>query len=405
MAGTFSFPEGGDGASRALHMQAKGLAQAGHEVLVAVCCGTLEGRKSDLDGFKVKSFVSSSKDRKGMVAPFFWIYGQLGMLLYLLYVTLARRFDTIIYYGAAPVFAIAAVAGKFLKRHTCVVEGDLMAVRWQKLLFNSEEILARNVSLIIVGGSSVLEQHFTKIAPNTKCLRLWPPTDTDYFGSGSSIRARKKLNLSDAPLIVYAGAISKLEGVDVLIESMKYVIEKCPEAKLIIAGPIVEHDAIIGKPLDYKGLVEELGLAGVVFFTGKLLMPEVADLLAAANVLVNPKVEHPANWVAAPIKIGEYLASGSPIVTTSVCELEVWLSDRRDVLFCKAGDSVELAKGICDILTDTVLSDQLSRQGVIASRRVCDFRVWGIKVIEAIEMDKGGQMRTLPKKMPLGRNW
>ena len=385
ITGTFSFPEGGGAAARAVHMQAKGLVLAGHEVLVAACSGTLEGRNSRLDGFKVKSFVSLRKDDKGMAAaPVSWIIGQMGLLLYLLYAILTRRFDSIIFYGAAPIFAIAAVVGKFLKRHTCFEQGDLMESIGRPLLVKSEVVLSRNVSLIIIGGTSLLEQHLTKIAPNTKYLRLWPPTDTGYYGSGSAIRAKEMLNICDTPLIVYAGAVSKLEGVDLLIESMKSIVDKYPDAKLIIAGPILEHDPIIGKPLDYWKLVQRLNLGDNVIFSGSLRMPDVADLLAAATVLVNPKVDHLANRVAAPIKIGEYLASGRPVLTTRVCELDEWLVDRRDVLFCSPGDAGELAEGICEIMTDAVLSERLSSGGVLMARRVCNFRAWGEKVVEAI---------------------
>ena len=89
---------------------------------------------------------------------------------------------------------------------------------------------------------------------------------------------------------------------------------------------------------------------------------------------MNPKVEHPANHMAAPIKIAEYLASGRPVLTTRVCELEEWLVDGQDVLFCRAGDPEALAGGICQVLTDVELVDRLSRGGASVARRVCDYR-------------------------------
>ena len=60
--------------------------------------------------------------------------------------------------------------------------------------------------------------------------------------------------------MVYAGAVSSLEGVDVLIRSMEHVGHRVPAARLVVAGPVLERDPIIGRPLDYAQLVDALRL-------------------------------------------------------------------------------------------------------------------------------------------------
>ena len=385
MVGTFPFPDGGGGAGRALHMQAKGLVMAGNEVLVATCLGSLGRKVNVFDGIKVKSFCNSTINNNGLLAKISWIKGQIAILGYLIYQVLTCRNDSIVFYGAAPAFAVVALLGKAMKQHTCFVQGDLMDSLNRSLLVYAERILAKNVSLILIGGSYLLERRMNEISPTTKCLRLWPPTDTDFYASGRAVSAKKMLNFGDSIIIAYVGAVSSLEGVDKLIRSFAYVVSKHPEVMLVIAGPRLEHDPIMGTPIDYQAVVESLELKDKVVFTGLLRMSEVADLLAAAAVLVNPKVDHPANRVAAPIKIGEYLASGSPVLTTRICELDEWLVDRRDVLFCKSDDPVALVEGICEILDDDDLSKCLARHGPKAARRVCDYREWGKRVTEAIE--------------------
>ncbi len=175
-----------------------------------------------------------------------------------------------------------------------------------------------------------------------------------------------------------------------LIRSMELVSHRVPAARLVVAGPVLERDPIVGRPLDYAQLVDALGLGWRVVLAGALSIGDIADLYAAASVLVNPKVDHPTNQMAAPIKIGEYLAAGRPVLTTRVCELEGWLVEGQDVLFCGAGDPEALAAKICQILTDREVADRLSREGARVARRACDYRAWGMRVAEAIAAGRSG---------------
>ena len=384
MTAPFVFPEGSLGASRALHMQAKGLSEAGHDVVVAVRRGSLDAESAEFDGFRMRSFSPFTEEETCLWRRLSWLRAHVRMLMYLLHSIWKREFGSIVFWGPAPVFGAAAIAAKLRGQQTIYVQGDIQNLR-TPLHVLAEIVLARTASLIIVGGSSLLSARLRRIAPGTKQVKLWPPTDTAYFGAADGARARESLNVGEGRLVVYAGAMTSLEGVDVLIRSMTSVVGRIPGARLIIAGFVLGRDPILGAPLQYEKLIDSLGLQNSVVLAGPMSMRAVADLYAAASVLVNPKVDHLANQVAAPIKIGEYLAAGRPVLTTKVCELETWLVDRRDVLFCDAGDPGALAAGICELLTNADLAERLSREGASAARRVCDYRVWGRTVGKAIE--------------------
>lgn len=384
MTATFSFPEGTLGASRALHMQAKGLSEAGHEVLVATCRGSLGSTREVLDGFAIRSFALVTGESRGLRRSVSWLNGQVRMLLFLLEAIRKRTFDDIVFYGPAPVFALAAIAGRARGQRMTYIQGDLLNPRGKPLHALAELALARSASLIVVGGSSLLAAHLGRLAPATRQVKLWPPTDADYFAEGNAARARASLRLGDAPLVVYAGAVSSLDGVDLLIRSMKSVVARIPDARLVIAGFILKQDPIVGEPLQYSELVTSLGLQESIVLAGSMPMRDVADLFAAASVLVNPKVPHLTNQMAAPIKIGEYLAAGRPVLTTKECELEAWLGDGREVLFYNSGDPEALSAGICELMTNTELASRLSREGARVARRVCDYRAWGTSVAEAM---------------------
>ncbi len=184
MTATFCFPEGSLGASRALHMQAKGLAEAGHEVLVVVCHGSLGMKRADLDGFRVRSFALLKKGRGALRRNVSWLKGQLQMLGYLLNALRTREFDSIVFYGAAPVFALVAGIGARRRQQMTFVQGDVLDARAQPLLARAEVTLATRSALIVVGGSSLLAERLRKIAPATQTAQAVAADGHGLFRQG-----------------------------------------------------------------------------------------------------------------------------------------------------------------------------------------------------------------------------
>ncbi|WP_309398960.1 glycosyltransferase [Cerasicoccus maritimus] len=103
--------------------------------------------------------------------------------------------------------------------------------------------------------------------------------------------------------IGYFGSIMDRTGVDDLLAAHRMVVEKIPEAELVLAGKVS-----LKTPLDGPG----------VNYVGFLTMDEVVVAMAACDVLVIPYWDHPHNRYAGPCKIAEYLAVGRPVVVTNV---------------------------------------------------------------------------------------
>src|SRR3989339_1097627 len=278
ITGTFSFPDGDGAAVRAVHMQAKGLTELGHEVTVATCRSTLESAQIFYDGFRFVSFDRRMDfERKNCKHQRInWVKSQTSLLLYLMKSVINRSFDYILFYGSAPIFLPVSVTGSILKNYTCLIEGDLLKAkkrrRWALVI---ERFLSRNSEWIIVNGSSLLEKHFLKIAPNVKTIRMWPPTNVHIFSAGKPSLFKKQYGITNKKLIVYIGAINKLEGIHILLQAMKLVVKQEKDVVLILAGLISKLDPIEGKPLDYLKIANDLGIADKVIFTGFLSLDEV----------------------------------------------------------------------------------------------------------------------------------
>ncbi|NIV93219.1 glycosyltransferase [candidate division KSB1 bacterium] len=123
--------------------------------------------------------------------------------------------------------------------------------------------------------------------------------------SGQSVD--KKIRSNGETVILYTGTFEPYQGIDLLIDASRKVVEKVRSLRFVLVG---------GKPEQvelYKKKVTELKLEGHFIFTGSVLPQEVPAYVAAADILVSPRVEGNNT----PLKIYSYLRAGKPIVATN----------------------------------------------------------------------------------------
>ena len=114
--------------------------------------------------------------------------------------------------------------------------------------------------------------------------------------------AKQALGLETAPLIATIGALIPRKQQDIVLRALVDL----PDAHLVVIGAGPARDS-------YVALADQLGIAHRVRFTGSLPLAQIADWLAAADIMTLASVsEGLANvWI-------EALASGTPIVIPDV---------------------------------------------------------------------------------------
>jgi glycosyltransferase involved in cell wall biosynthesis len=74
-------------------------------------------------------------------------------------------------------------------------------------------------------------------------------------------------------------------------------------------------------------------------------------------------MKHPSSAWTSPIKLGEYLASGTPLVATDIPALRDWITDKEAEIV--SPDNVEgLAEGIRRLLHDKQRAEGLCEAGL-----------------------------------------
>ena len=185
---------------------------------------------------------------------------------------------------------------------------------------------------------------------------LYPPIPDHSGGDGASFRAELGIGAHE-PVLVAIGNVTYNRGQDVLIEALPVIRAQAPAARVVIVGD--PHP----RPQDreYRDgltrLAARLGLSEAVGFAAHT--DRVADALAAADVVVNPRRSGEAFGRVAC----EALVAGRPVVAMREGAVPEVLRDGETALLVAPGDSAALAGAAVRLLEDRTLRERLVAEG------------------------------------------
>lgn len=152
-------------------------------------------------------------------------------------------------------------------------------------------------------------------------------------------------------ILLYCGNLEEYQGVDLLVESFPYVVQKNDDIQLVIIGGTPEDIA------KYQKKSADLGVESRIHFLGPRPFSELEKYLAEADILTAPRTK----GVNTPMKIFPYMHSGKPVILTKlythtqiVSSDEAYLADAEPALF---------AKGILELAQKPELRSKLGTKG------------------------------------------
>lgn len=102
-------------------------------------------------------------------------------------------------------------------------------------------------------------------------------------------------------------------------------------------------------------------IASRIVFTGRISSEDVIQYLIRATALITtPRAYESGGF---PTKLGEYLASGRPVIATEVGEVPDFLTNLKDCLLVKPGDIEGIAKNMLFISTNPAAASEIGRRG------------------------------------------
>jgi glycosyltransferase involved in cell wall biosynthesis len=186
--------------------------------------------------------------------------------------------------------------------------------------------------------------------------------DQAFGGSADGGALRAKLNLQDAIVIGYVGAINFWRRLDLLVEAFAEVAPRHPRARLLLIGDGPDREGV-------AELAQKLGVGERVQFVGKVPHAAIPAHLAALDIAVIPH----SNTYGSPMKLFEYMAAGRTV-------LAPWLPPIVSVIGRDDGgklfpplDKEGLRAALEELLADEARRKEMGRR---AREKVLEGYVW-----------------------------
>lgn len=170
-------------------------------------------------------------------------------------------------------------------------------------------------------------------------------------------RLRDELAIpASGALILMIARMHPIKGHRVMLRIMARVVERHPDAVLVLAGDGPERAAC-------ERLAETLGIAGAVRFLGG--RSDIPDLLAACDLVVVPSQSEGLSLAAI-----EAFAAGKPVVGFATGGLRDVIDDGENGLLADEGDEAQFADRVCALLASP---ERIARLGTAARQKARQF--------------------------------
>ncbi len=178
-----------------------------------------------------------------------------------------------------------------------------------KLFAFLERAVLKTCSVVLTVGVD-LEEHVLSVNPNANQIRIENTAIHNVLqpGADAATRLRQRLGLDGRPLVVYTGNFERYQGLDLLFEGARVLVEEYPELAIVMVGG---SEKMVDK---WQRAAEEMQLSKHVVFVGTVPITEALEYLELATVLASPRTE----GLSVPLKLYTYLYAGKPILATDI---------------------------------------------------------------------------------------
>jgi glycosyltransferase involved in cell wall biosynthesis len=252
-----------------------------------------------------------------------------------------------------------------------------------------ERYTLRSSDAVVTVGVD-LDQWVKEVAPsaNTFLIENLPiQTTIERPGPDSVERVRQNLGLNGKHIVVYTGTFEPYQGLGMLIDSARIVVDECPVVRFLLIGGNEQQVK------QYRQLADDKNLDHCFHFTGNVPATEATAYLELASVVVSPRL----GGTSIPLKIYTYLLSGKPLVATGLAAHRQVLSE--DFAILTEPNKEDFAQGILQILKNPEYGRQLAQRARVYAEDKYEFTKYQNKlnsVYLSLENSKSYSERSKP---------
>lgn len=205
--------------------------------------------------------------------------------------------------------------------------------------------------------------------PSEKCSVLHNAIEPAQ-GRDDRASVRRRLGIPEnARLVGSIGQIVPWKGQDILIKAASRIVTVYPDTCFVIVGKAFpgERETFEKK---LKRMVEEKGLSGKFYFVG--FQKDVLSIMSALDVLVHTSIK-PDPF---PTVLLEGLVAGAAIVASNIGGVPEIIKDRKNGILVEPGNPDALAKGVIELLGDSMLLRSIREEARRSAAKFQDVKGW-----------------------------
>jgi glycosyltransferase involved in cell wall biosynthesis len=201
--------------------------------------------------------------------------------------------------------------------------------------------------------------------------------DLKNVDEAEKAKLKHELGLKNEKIVLYTGTLEVYQGMDLLIDSIPYVVKRHPDAKFVFVGGEKQQINHLKETVKTKNIQKN------VIFTGQRPFSEMSKFMAISDILVSPR----SIGTNTPLKIYSYLKSGKPIVATNLLTHTQILNENVSVLADPKPKAY--AEGIVKLLDNPDLGQHLGENGVELMNKDYSYEKYFEKTKEVYEYIQG----------------
>lgn len=223
--------------------------------------------------------------------------------------------------------------------------------------------IIRNTDMIITISTfikSTLDE-LTGYDSKAEILPLGVNMNTFFPKKNTGLKA--KYNIQEKYVLLFIGRLLEVKGIEYLIASMKLIISKIANIKLLIIG-----DGALKPELENK--TQELNLTGHISFLGAKKHEELVDYYNICDLLVLPSIlDKYGQTEGRGVVIFEAMACGKPVIASNIGGIPETVRNGYTGFLTAPGNAEDIAAKIIMALTQC----NLEKMGKIAREDVLKY--------------------------------
>ena len=208
------------------------------------------------------------------------------------------------------------------------------------------------------------------------CKHIKVPIMVEYEHYGLT----NKPEPPQVPYIFHAGTLyQQKDGILGMIEAFGMAKQRLGmPIRYILTGNINNSS----HPNELKQLIEKYQLEDFIEFVGYLNRDQIKEYLSKASLVISNRPKSKQDYYGFSTKVGEYLASATPLLMTNWGEAVNWLENGKSAYITEPEDTEALAEAIVYVFSNSEESRRVGFAGQEVCRNCFDYRNWSRPLVE-----------------------